>query len=400
MTPPLRNVPIAMDRRMLGPGGTGVSTYAQALRHAHEQISPASLLVSDRPREGRSLRPWLPRAARALLVGARIAYRQDDSFVWRDLFRVAQVHFNIYGQLLRLRVPERAGIMHWTYPVPIWLEGWKNIYTVHDAIPLTSPQLSPIDPARHRRLLTAIWDRGASVVTVSEAARKEIAGSMDWDRSKIVSCSQPVDLTDVQDVDRLWPSDDLSPGQYLLVCGSVEPRKNIERLLSAYRASRVSLPLVIAGPDGWQSTDLKSLIASTPGVRRLPYQTRGGMIALIRHARAVVMPSLAEGFGLPVAEAMMLGTPVLTSSGGALAETAGNAALLADPTSEQAIAEAVKRLCSDDALCRELSRAGLVRATKHFSPQVFAERLAAVYARLSPDEMAAETTTSVALDTA
>jgi glycosyltransferase involved in cell wall biosynthesis len=219
---------------------------------------------------------------------------------------------------------------------------------------------------------------------------------MGWDRSRIVSCSQPVDLADIDGIGRLGPPDELVPDSYLLVCGSVEPRKNIERLLAAYRASGVLMPLLIAGPDGWQSNALKTLIASTPGVRRLPYQTRSGMIALIRHARAVVMPSLAEGFGLPVAEAMVLGTPVLTSSRGALAETAGNAALLADPTSEQAIAEAMQRLCSDDDLCRELSRAGLVRATENFGPQIFAERLAALYERLSPDKKSTEGTGFVA----
>jgi glycosyltransferase involved in cell wall biosynthesis len=169
------------------------------------------------------------------------------------------------------------------------------------------------------------------------------------------------------------------PGRFLLVCGTVEKRKNIARLLDAYRQSGVEMSLVIAGPDGWGAEDLLRQIGSTPGVIRLPYLDRAAMRALIGHARTLIMPSLAEGFGLPVAEAMALGTPVVTSDRGALAETAGGAALAVDPEDIAGLATALRRLASDDALYATFASAGLVNAAR-FTPARFAERLTRAYA--------------------
>jgi glycosyltransferase involved in cell wall biosynthesis len=103
------------------------------------------------------------------------------------------------------------------------------------------------------------------------------------------------------------------------------------------------------------------------------------MRALIGHARALVMPSLAEGFGIPVAEAMTLGTPVATSDRGALAETAGGAALAVDPLDIAGLAAAIRRLAEEDALCLSLASAGRRNAAR-FTPARFAERLTRAYA--------------------
>jgi glycosyltransferase involved in cell wall biosynthesis len=166
---------------------------------------------------------------------------------------------------------------------------------------------------------------------------------------------------------------------YLLVCGTVERRKNISAILAAYRSSGVTIPIVIAGPDGWEADQFAADIAATPGVIRLPYLDRAAMLALIGHAHALIMPSLAEGFGMPVAEAMAMGVPVVTSSVGALAETAGQAALLVDPLDVAAIAAALRRIVADEALHRALAVAGRANAER-FTPERFAERLTQAYA--------------------
>jgi glycosyltransferase involved in cell wall biosynthesis len=171
----------------------------------------------------------------------------------------------------------------------------------------------------------------------------------------------------------------LVPGGFLLVCGTVEKRKNVARLLDAYRRSKAPLPLVIAGPDGWGAGEIAPVLAATPGAIRLPYLDRKTMRALIGHARALVMPSLAEGFGLPVAEAMALGTPVLTSNRGVLAETAGGAALAVNPEDTARLGTALARLAADDALCARLAEAGRRNAAR-FTPARFAERLTRAYA--------------------
>ncbi|MFP5455568.1 MAG: glycosyltransferase family 4 protein [Alphaproteobacteria bacterium] len=162
--------------------------------------------------------------------------------------------------------------------------------------------------------------------------------------------------------------------------GSVEPRKNLARLVQAWRRSCVPYPLVIAGPDGWRASEILPALEGVPGLIRMPYVERPVLLAMIASARALLFPTLAEGFGLPIIEAMQAGTPVLTSRGGATEEVAGGAALLADPHSVEDLATAIARLESETLLDR-LRSAGLDRA-RHFTLNAFAARLDALHRRL------------------
>lgn len=364
---------------MLAPGGTGVSTYARSVADAQRRLSSSISVLNDAStspgarQTGRLLR-WTRALSRAT---AQVRALDGDSLYGHDLYRLAQVHFDIHGRLLDVRPPVTGGIMHWTYPVPLRLLGWHNVYTIHDAIPLTRPDLSPIDPTRHERLLRRIIDAAATLVTVSDAAGDEIAAALAIKRGRIVNCGQPVSPV----IDGRLPPGGLSPRAYLLALGSVEPRKNIGSLLEAYAASGVAMPLVIAGPMAGSTSELERAVARTNGVRRMPYVNPDDLGALIAGARALVMPSLAEGFGLPVAEAMALGTPVVTSQAGALAETAGGAALLVDPEDIASIGLALQRIAKDDNLHHRLSLNGLENA-RRFSPAVFVAALKALYSGL------------------
>jgi len=378
---PQNHLPLAIDGRMIGAaGGTGVSSYARGLLRALGEIGPAPLTLTDgAPPQGRITR-W----ARALAPGARPAFRVDPAtWLAPDIFRIAQIYFDIHRRLLTVRVPGPPGIMHWTYPVPLRIAGWANVYTVHDVIPLLQPSLSPIDSRRHRRLLDRIAGSATALITVSEAARADIIAALGCPASFVTDCSQVVDPAPSP---AALPAG-LQPGRYLIVCGSVERRKNIGAILAAYRASGVALPLVIAGPDGWHTDDFAAAMAA-PGVIRLPYLAEPILRAAIGRARALLMPSLAEGFGLPVAEAMALGTPVVTSHTGALAETAGGAALLVDPASVADIAAAIGQIVSDDVLHTELAAAGRHNAAR-FTLDAFAARLAALHRRIAPPALPA-----------
>ena len=368
---------IAIDARMFGDGGTGVSTYARSLLAALPLVGRMPAVVRDegpadafarRRRFFRALSPW----------GRRLRSQASDdaheAFVGADIFRVAQVHFNLYGRLLPLRVAGPPGIMHWTYPVPLRIVGWRNVYTVHDAIPFDQPALTPIDERRHLRLLRAITAEAAALVTVSQDARRAIIAATGCAPAFITDCAQPVIVPEAP----LPVPDGLVPGRYLLFCGSIEPRKNLDRLIAAHRASGTNLPLLLIGPDGWRASEILAAIRPGDTVRRLPYQGREALLGLIAHARALLFPSLAEGFGLPVVEAMALGTAVLTSQGGALAETAGGAALTVDPLDVTAMAAAIARLADDDILLADLVTRGRIRAAD-FTLDRFARRLAAFY---------------------
>jgi glycosyltransferase involved in cell wall biosynthesis len=375
---------ICIDGRMLGPGGTGVSTYARALRAAlplagYDPLvlveTPGALEVRGWPRLARGRR-WIDAAQRGARR-AEIDPADPRRITGRDIFRVAQIHFDMHHRLLPLRTSTPPGIMHWTYPVPLRMEGWINVYTVHDAIPLTGPGLSRIDPRRHARLLDRIGASADAIVTVSSAAKAEILATTAWSEGFVTDCSQAV--LPLNPASTLPAG--IEPGSYFLFCGSIEPRKNVEALVAAHRASGATIPLLLAGPDGWQAEAIASRIGYGHDVRRLEYLDTDTLAGLIAGARALLFPSLAEGFGLPVAEAMTLGTPVLTSASGALAETAGGAALLVDPTDVEDMARAIAQLAVDDSLCRDLAARGLERA-RAFTVDRFAARLAAFYTKL------------------
>jgi glycosyltransferase involved in cell wall biosynthesis len=154
-----------------------------------------------------------------------------------------------------------------------------------------------------------------------------------------------------------------STGPYLLAVGTLEPRKNHARLIRAFRAARLpGLTLRIAGMKGWLCDEVFAEAARTPGVELLGHVGESELERLVAGASAVVYPTLAEGFGLPVLEAMAAGRPVLTSSVEPLASLAGEAALLVDPGDVAALTDGLRRIVADDALRARLERAGPDRA--------------------------------------
>jgi glycosyltransferase involved in cell wall biosynthesis len=167
---------------------------------------------------------------------------------------------------------------------------------------------------------------------------------------------------------------------YLLFCGTREPRKNLPRLLEAVRRlDNRDVELVLAGPAGWKGDVTDGSDGVGGRVRTLGFVPPEELGALYEGAELVVYPSLAEGFGLPVLEAMAHGAPVVTSAGSATEEVAGEAALLVDPLDTDAIASAIDRILDDSALAMSLREAARARATT-FTWDRTADRVAAVYA--------------------
>ena len=373
---PVPPAQVCIDARdLLQRHGTGVATYAQGLADC---LAGAGLTVERLVEAGAPgrLRRWMA----ALPQGTRPAPPSGPRLrASPDVFRTAQVHFDIHRRFMVLRDAAPPGLMHWTYPVPLRFAGAPNIYTVHDVIPLQHPELSPVSPARLRRLLRGVGRAAAHVVTVSEASRTAILAATGWPGDRVTCTLQSVSvLRDAPNREAILAAartHGLEPGRYFLCCGAIEPRKNIARLIEAHRASGVPTPLVLAGPDGWRAAEALRGTPLTVSRDALPPP---GLVALMAGAKAVLMPSLAEGFGLPVAEAMALGVPALASHGGALAEVAGGAALLADPLDVRALAEAIAALDGNASLRAGLTAQGLRRA-EAFTPAAHARRLLAVY---------------------
>jgi glycosyltransferase involved in cell wall biosynthesis len=168
-------------------------------------------------------------------------------------------------------------------------------------------------------------------------------------------------------------------GPFVLFCGTVEPRKNLRRVLAAMRAlDRADVRLVLAGPKGWKE-DLDGGGGAPARVTALGFVPPTALWGLYRSAEVVVYPSLAEGFGLPVLEAMAAGAAVVTSRGTAMEEVAGDAAVLVDPLDAGSIAAGIDRVLGDRALAARLGQAGRERAAAYTWERA-AERVAGVYA--------------------
>lgn len=370
-------VRVCIDGRMLREEqGTGVSIYARTLLRCLGEAGAEGLILGAG--EDARVRPRALRWLAAARTGHRPAHVPvAGAPMVPDLFREAQVFFNLHGRTLPVAFDEPPLVMHWTYPVPCHVVGARNLYTVHDLIPLTHPELTPIPAQRHARILRAVVDRADLLVTVSDAMRAEIAALLGAVPEQIVSTWQAVDAP--LGADQPLPAD-LRPGRFFLFCGRVEPRKNLLALAESHARSGASAPLVIAGPRLEEARGFEARLAAFPGVRRLDFLPRPQLLGLMRRARALLFPTLAEGFGLPIAEAMTLGCPVLTSDRGATAEVAGGAAILVDPEDVAEIARAIARIATDDALCARLRDQGFARA-RMFTPERYARRLRALYAR-------------------
>jgi glycosyltransferase involved in cell wall biosynthesis len=157
----------------------------------------------------------------------------------------------------------------------------------------------------------------------------------------------------------------IAPAPYLLYVGTVQPRKNLARLIDAFaqvaKESAAPLQLVIAGKQGWLTQAIERRAHEhgiAEQVRFTGYVDDADLPALLSGALAFVFPSLYEGFGMPVLEAMACGAPVLTSTTSSLPEVAGDAALLVDPHDTQAIAQGIARLVDDTALREQVRQQG------------------------------------------
>ena len=379
------------------PNGTGVQNYATNLAVDLCRFGGCAGVLLD-GRAGKPARGGMARYARAASpFGSRASLMAEApegfSGAWmaRDVFRTAQIHFDIYDRLHRVRSDCLPGIMHWTYPLPLVFEGAPNIYTIHDLIPLTHPSLTGIDSRRFARIVRKIVSRADHIVTVSEASRRDIMAMLGVSPDQVTNTYQAVTLPGPANRSGASPQTG-----YFLFCGTLEARKNLVRLIAAYEASGSDTPLILAGPDGEGAAEMLGAagVAIRPidamesagqrGVWRAPWLERPVLLDLFRKARALLFPSLAEGFGLPIVEAMVLGVPVLTSRSGATGEIAGDAALLVDPKNIPAMATAITALDKNEDLRAALVTRGFARAA-NFTSEACMARLSAVYRKVGAE---------------
>jgi glycosyltransferase involved in cell wall biosynthesis len=264
-------------------------------------------------------------------------------------------------------------------------------------VPLRLPHTT-LDNKRHYfKLVRACIRRGDRICTVSEASRRDIELLFPEARGKVSNTYQavhiPPAIVEASDEDvatSLTTMFNLPYKGYFLYFGAIEPKKNVNRLIEAYLSIGSKTPLVVVGTRAWggdvelrllQKDEVQPLKATFKNVRRIDYLPRQLLMRLVRGAKAVAFPSLYEGFGLPALEAMMLGTPVVTSTASSLPEVVGEAAIKVDPYSVGEIAAALRRLDGDEGLRGDLSQAGKARAGE-YDMASYQQRLAEMYAQV------------------
>lgn len=302
-----------------------------------------------------------------------LTHEQSTLSPRQTLPRIALLLGSNYGPgWLNRLLNHRADVFHATNQVHHPVPGMALTATLHDLTCWLMPELhTPANVAADHRFAARIAARADGLIAVSENTRQDAIRLLGLHPDKVVTIHSGVDprffaATDA-DANALRARLRLSK-PFLLNLGTVEPRKNLDTLLDAWiQLRRDDFELVIAGPMGWAAgATARRIQSGLPGVRYLGYVAEADLPALTKAAAVFVYPSLYEGFGFPVAQAMACAVPVVTSNTSCLPEITGEGALHVDPRSPAELAAALGRLLDAPALRSALGGAGQFRARTHY----------------------------------
>ena len=368
---------IAFDGTTLTPGRTGVGYYTEhLLQHLAREVAHTGdeiVVLSNKPVDTQSPLPPHVRVHEGHRFPIRIGWMQMRAASALEAVKPDVAHFT-------------NGMIPIGSPV-------TTVVTVHDMSLRLYPRCHPVRRLiLNRPLMRVAIQQASAIVTVSHSARRDLLRlhGVAADRVSVVhEAARPVfrPINDRGTLDAVKARYAL-PGRFILYVGTIEPRKNLNRLMAAFAAARrAGIPhhLVCVGPYGWSSRDLSGTIERLglrDAVHFTGYVPFEDLPAIYNLGDFFVFPSLYEGFGLPVVEAMASGLPVLTSNTSSLGEIAGDAAEPIDPTDIDAMADAIRRLATDRALRQDRAERGFERA-RAFSWRQTAREMLAVYHRLA-----------------
>lgn len=279
--------------------------------------------------------------------------KQINRLIWTQ-FQLPKVYKQLKGSLIFSPVPE----------APLWSQ-CSSIVTVHDFIPRRFPRRGSLLTKYHRYYVPLVLKQAEHIICDSEATAQDIVDFCQIPTSKIT----PIPLAyDAQHFQPKIAANNSLNQPYFLFIGRHDLHKNIGRIISAIaKLNRCDEhQLLLVGPvDDRHTPLLRQQIAElglTERVKFLDYVPYEDLPGIISGAIALVFPSLWEGFGLPILEAMGCGTPVITSNLASMPEVAGDAAILVDPYNTDEIADAMRAIADDTALQTKLSELGLARA--------------------------------------
>lgn len=271
--------------------------------------------------------------------------------------------------------PHRDHIFHSpNYALPHF--SGRCVSTVHDLSTCRHPEFHPLERVKHmRRVFPGILKRADLILTDSDFSRSEILDAFKLSSGRVKAIPLGVGPQyrprTPEVLVEILARYGLNEGEYTLSVGTIEPRKNVERLIEAYRSLplrlRSNLPLVLVGSEGWNSASIHARIAQGEHegwLKYLAYIPEDDLQAIYAGARTFACVSIYEGFGLPVLEAMASGVAVLCSDAASLPEVGGDRVHYVDPLDLEAIRDGLMLLLEDDAERSRLARGGLERAAQ------------------------------------
>ncbi|MFH1171420.1 MAG: glycosyltransferase family 1 protein [bacterium] len=317
-------------------------------------------------------------------------FEQANVKVWRFPFSQYQKflpfsysHMLITAMILKTRLDvfhSPANVLPLSYP-------GRSVITIHDLAIYRNPEWFPGQLFSTRLLVPQSVRKARHIIAVSESTKRDLKDIFHVPSSKISVVYEapfvvPINVKD-RNVNTVKKFKIQCP--YFLFLGTIDPRKNIRMLVAAFLKLRANPlfanhQLVIAGGKGYKADDILESVEQhrAEGVHYVGYLTHNEKLDLVRRSLCFVFPSLYEGFGLPVLEAMRMGVPVITSNTSSLPEVAGNAAVLVDPTSMQALRSAMARIATNGVLRTNLVRRGYEQAKK-FQWEDVARKTLAIY---------------------
>ncbi|MBD2139549.1 glycosyltransferase family 4 protein [Anabaena sp. FACHB-1237] len=323
---------------------TGISNYAKNLIPHLKSLNPTILTAQNYPDFNcypvpNNLTP---------ADGTKGHFRR---LLWTQ-FQLPKIYQTLKSQLLFSPIPE----------APLYTN-CRFIVMSHDMIPLRFPKrFSPLTPY-HRYYTPQVFHQSLHIICNSESTAQDITKFYQISTNKITPIPLAYDRAHFQFLN-------LSTRNYFLYIGRQDPYKNLQRLITAFSAlpDRNDYELWLAGPDDKRYSPLLETQTKELGINHLVkflnYVSYDELPIIINQSLALVFPSLWEGFGLPVLEAMACGTPVITSNISSLPEVAGDAAILINPYNIEEITAAMKIIINDSEARKQLSQKGLKRADK------------------------------------
>lgn len=324
-----------------------------------------------------------------------VTIREFPFYQYKRYLPLAYSHMLISAFIMR----EKLDLFHSPATLLPYLYTGRSIITVHDFAIYEHPEWFPRNYLSRQQLSTKMLvprsiRAAAHILAISEHTKKDLQKHFHVSENRVRVIPLGVSRESVApDAPAKIKAHFRLPEHIFLFLGTIEPRKNIEGLIAAFRVAfakfKNAKTLVVAGGRGWKNESIFKAVAAAnkalepwqgghPPVRFLGPVSHEHKLALIAGATAFVWPSLYEGFGLPVLEAMSLGAPVLTSNTTSLPEVVGDAALLVNPSREHDIADALVRLDHEPELRKSLTEKGKARA-QQFSWKTTAEKTLEVY---------------------